>query len=376
MKIYDVIIIGAGIYGLSGALNESLSKKKILIIEKEKEILTRASYVNQARVHNGYHYPRSVLTATNSARYFEKFYKDYKFAINKEFKSIYAISKEKSYITKEEFEAFCQKINIPCEKVDSNLYFKNNTISCAYETKEYVYDIELIRRKYKELISKRNNIEIQYTTYIEQVDIKDNNYILKLNTGETVCTNCVLNTTYASINAMNEMFGFLKYEIKYELCEVELGAANKPLKDIAVTIMDGPFFSVMPFGKSGFHSLTSVNHTPHDTCYKKLPEFECQASNPECSSLSLRNCNECKYKAKPKNNEMMKLFKIYMKEEYKFEYKKSLFAIKPILSTSEKDDSRPTIIKKHRENPSFISCFSGKFNTIYILDEFLKENFK
>ena len=73
---------------------------------------------------------------------------------------------------------------------------------------------------------------------------------------------------------------------------------------------------------------------------------------------------------------MMKLFKTYMKEEYKFEYKKSLFAIKPILIASEKDDSRPTIIKKHRENPSFISCFSGKFNTIYILDEFLKENFE
>ena len=27
--------------------------------------------------------------------------------------------------------------------------------------------------------------------------------------------------------------------------------------------MDGPFFSIMPFGETGLHSLTSVTFTPH-----------------------------------------------------------------------------------------------------------------
>ena len=74
MKKYDLVIIGAGIYGLYASLNENFSQKKILIIEKEKDMLTRASYINQARVHNGYHYPRSISTAKTSAKYFNKFY--------------------------------------------------------------------------------------------------------------------------------------------------------------------------------------------------------------------------------------------------------------------------------------------------------------
>ena len=43
--------------------------------------------------------------------------------------------------------------------------------------------------------------------------------------------------------------------------------------------MDGPFFSVMPFGKTGMHSLTSVTFTPHLTSYDLLPTFKCQEKN-------------------------------------------------------------------------------------------------
>lgn len=376
MGRYDVVIIGAGIYGLYASLNKVFSNKKILIVEKEPDILARASYINQARLHNGYHYPRSVLTAKTSAQYFERFYKDYEFAINKEFKSIYAISKENSFVSKEEFEEFCDIVNIPYKKVNSNNFFKNDTVSCTYETKEYVYDIDLIRQSYKEKIYQKENIDIKYNTYIKRAEINDLDYILILNNGEVISTECVINTSYASINQINELFKMPKYDIKYELCELELGKVNKSLKDLAITIMDGPFFSIMPFGKSNFHSLTSVNHTPHNTCYKELPEFECQNKNNECSKLVLDNCNTCKYKPESKKKEMLSLLGKYLKDDYKFYYEKSLFTIKPILLVSEKDDSRPTIISRQRKKPTFISCLSGKFNTIYLLDEFLETNFE
>lgn len=371
MEKYDIIIIGAGIYGLYASLNENFSQKRILILEKEEDMLTRASYINQARVHNGYHYPRSISTAKTSAKYFDKFYEEYKFAINKEFKSIYAISKDNSYISKEEFETFCKSIHIPYQQIDASHYFKDGLISGAYETKEYVYDINLIRMHYKEKISKKHNIEISYHNYIKEVELKNSEYILLLNDGNMVKTNCIINTSYASVNQINELFNLPTYDIKYELCEVEIGEANQNLKDVGITIMDGPFFSVMPFGKTGFHSLTSVNHTPHDTCYETLPNFDCQKKSKYCSKFQLDNCNHCKYKPKTKVKDMLSLYKQYLKEEYKFSYKKSLFTIKPILLSSEQDDSRPTIITKHRDNPTFISCFSGKFNTIYLLDEFI-----
>ena len=62
-----------------------------------------------------------------------------------------------------------------------------------------------------------------------------------------------------------------------------------------------------------------------------------------------------------------------MREEYIFEYKKSLFSMKPILMQSEIDDSRPTVIKVYSKNPTFIGVLSGKINTVYDLDEVLSD---
>ena len=81
MTKYDFIIIGSGLYGLFTAKFLS-SKNKVLVIEKEDQSFLKASYVNQARLHNGYHYPRSKETAALSHQYFERFQVDFKDSIN------------------------------------------------------------------------------------------------------------------------------------------------------------------------------------------------------------------------------------------------------------------------------------------------------
>ncbi len=134
--------------------------------------------------------------------------------------------------------------------------------------------------------------------------------------------------------------------------------------------MDGPFFSIMPFGLTPYHSLTSVTFTPHVTSYDSTPTFECQKGT-SCTSDSLFNCNECPNKPKSAWPYMSHLADKYLKEEYAYEYEKSLFSMKPILKSSEVDDSRPTAIKVASNKPTFISVLSGKINTVYDLDEYL-----
>ena len=167
--------------------------------------------------------------------------------------------------------------------------------------------------------------------------------------------------------------GYEQFKIKYELCEIILCSVNENLKSTGITVMDGPFFSIMPFGKTGYHSLTSVTFTPHITSYDSLPTFECQKmSNGFCTEEHLGNCNECPAKPKTAWNYMKNLATKYLKDEYEFKYEKSLFSMKPILKASEIDDSRPTVIKQFSKNPTFISVLSGKINTVFDLDEVLK----
>ena len=136
--------------------------------------------------------------------------------------------------------------------------------------------------------------------------------------------------------------------------------------------MDGPFFSIMPFGKKWLHSLTSVTFTPHMASFEKVPTFSCQKeSNGFCSVMQLGNCNDCPVKPETAWSYMSNLARKYLKEEYGFFYKESLFSMKPILKASEIDDSRPTVIKVHTSSPTFVSVLSGKINTVYDLDEIL-----
>jgi hypothetical protein len=52
---------------------------EVIFSEKEEDFMQRASYVNQARVHNGYHYPRSILTALRLRISLPRFYKEFQF---------------------------------------------------------------------------------------------------------------------------------------------------------------------------------------------------------------------------------------------------------------------------------------------------------
>jgi hypothetical protein len=68
---------------------------------------------------------------------------------------------------------------------------------------------------------------------------------------------------------------------------------------------------------------------------------------------------------------MSNLARKYLRDEFDFTYQNSLFSMKPILIASEIDDSRPTVIKKLRTSPIFVSVLSGKINTVYDLDDLL-----
>lgn len=369
--MYDKIIIGAGIYGLYSALYCGKKGQSVLVFEKDSEAFKRATFINQARVHNGYHYPRSLSTALKSAKYFERFNKDFEFAINKKFNQIYATSNSMSWTNNKQFVKFCEAANIRCDELSPNMYFKNNLCDGAFLTEEYTYDAQILKKYFLEEISKYKNVKIIYNSQINKIEKNEYSYSI-WNDDKEFETNYLLNCTYGSVNQILQMMGLEPFAIKYELCEIILCKVNQKLKDIGLTVMDGPFFSIMPFGKTGFHSLTSVTFTPHITSYDVLPTFKCQnKSGGFCSSISLGNCNDCREKPKSAFPYMSNLARKYMKEDYKFEYASSLFSMKPILKASEIDDSRPTVIKEFTSEPRFVSVLSGKINTIYDLDDYL-----
>lgn len=376
MERFDKIIIGAGLYGLYSALSCAKRGQNVIVLECDPMLFSRATYINQARVHQGYHYPRSISTAMKSAGYFERFNKDFAFCINKEFDQIYATSSEYSWSNGKQFKDFCKTANIPCEELHPGNYFKNGMCDGVFRTREYTYDAMILKDYYLEELAKfPKSVRIKYGVDITGIKKDTDIYIINAADGTSYGSGFVLNATYAGTNQILNMAGFAKFGIKYELCEIILCNVNDKLKDIGFTVMDGPFFSIMPFGKTGYHSLTSVTFTPHTTSYDEVPVFDCQKkSRGHCSAFRLGNCNDCPAKPVTAFPYMAHLARKYMLDDYGFEYEKSLFSMKPVLMSSEIDDSRPTVIRKYSERPTFVSVLSGKINTVYDLDEVLSDD--
>lgn len=375
---FDKIIIGAGLYGLYAAEFSSNKGERVLVLEYDREPFSRATYINQARVHMGYHYPRSLTTAIKSAGYFRRFVEDFGFCIHNRFEQIYATSEEFSWTNARQFMDFCKAAGIRCDEVAPGRYFKQGMCDGAFLTEEYTYDAKILGKYYLNLLQKRNNVSIICQARIDKIIKSDSHFMIKMEDGTEYETGFILNATYASVNQILEKMEGIqveKFNIKYELCEIILCEPSDNLINIGFTVMDGPFFSIMPFGKTGLHSLTSVTFTPHMTSYEELPVFRCQKevidSNFICTKKELGNCSICPNKPPTAWPYMSYLANKYMKEEYSYIYKESLFSMKPILKSSEVDDSRPTAIRVLSENPTFISVLSGKINTVYDLDEYL-----
>ena len=367
---FDKIIIGAGLYGLYSALYCGRRGESVLVLEYESKPFARATYINQARVHMGYHYPRSISTAIKSRGYFDRFNHDYGFCVNSQFDQIYATSSDFSWTSAEQFKKFCRDADIKCDEVPAETYFKQNMCGGAFLTTEYTYDAQILKDWFIKETEKLSDIKIFYGAKIKAIENDGGYYNFTLVNGETYKSDFVINATYAGVNQIHAMLNFPALQIKYELCEIILCSVGEKLKNTGITVMDGAFFSIMPFGKTGLHSLTSVTFTPHITSYESAPTFECQKrSDNFCSPQTLGNCNNCPAKPESAWTFMSHLTKKYLKDEYDFNYLESLYSMKPILKASEIDDSRPTVIRQYSENPKFISVLSGKINTVYELDE-------
>ena len=65
---WDALVVGGGFYGCCIALH--LRRKhglaRVGVVERGPGLLGRASFTNQARVHQGYNYPRDFTTAYRS----------------------------------------------------------------------------------------------------------------------------------------------------------------------------------------------------------------------------------------------------------------------------------------------------------------------
>lgn len=372
-ELYDFVIVGGGIFGVYAALYLHKHGARVCIIEKEAELFQKASVVNQARLHSGYHYPRSVATAVMSNDNKERFTADHRSFIHFAFDQYYAIDKYGSFTDATQFERFCAHLGIRCEWVERHPLFNADRIEALYLTTEYSFDPFLIAHYYRQQLREQPGIDVFYNTKIisgsenaGQWDIQ----LLQLEKGANTRLRAtqVINATYAGSNAINRIFGVDDIHLMHEISEMAF-VSSPQAANTGLTIMDGPFASLMPYGRSGLLSLSSVAYTHHKVSYDNLPAFDCQQNNKACQPDFLSICNYCEAKPVSNYHKMLSQISQYFTEEVQFQYFTSYFTIKSKLKASHIDDGRPTEIAILKENPRYYCIFAGKINSIYEIEK-------
>jgi glycine/D-amino acid oxidase-like deaminating enzyme len=351
------IIIGGGFYGLRIAqyLYDELGQKDILVIEKEDEVMMRASYNNQARVHGGYHYPRSVLTALRSKVNAPIFTKEYNSAIVDNFTKYYGVATNFSKVSANQFQRFYERIGAKIELSNEAMkYFDSRLIENVFRVEEHVFNSAVIRRELLKNLSKRN-ITIKTQEKVLQIINENDSLRVITDRGEYI-SGYVLNTTYSSINEVNKQSNLPVAPLKHELTEMCLVEVPEELEDSSFTIMCGPFFSLVPFPDKNAFTLSHVRYTPHSEWYD--------------SDSEIRKPHEYLDHIKKISHfpQMIADVKRFMPDiGKKIRYTgESLWEIKTVLSQSEEDDSRPILYKEHYGGlRNYICIMGGKIDNIY-----------
>jgi hypothetical protein len=367
-EVYDFVVIGGGLFGAYAALYLSRKGLKVALIEKEERLFSKASIVNQARLHGGYHYPRSVATARMSDNNKARFTEEHRPFIHFSFEKYYAIDRYGSLTDANQFQRFCDYIKIPCQRVKEHPTISFQRLEALFLTQEYTFDPILIARYYQEQLQQQALIDLKLGTFIEGVEIKGQrwqlDYLQSNGNKGRILTDQVLNATYAASNAVNELFGLEKIDLMHEISEMVLLSAPA-LAGLGLTVMDGQFGSLMPYGKSGLFSLSSVAYTHHKVSYENKPFFSCQQQNQACTPDLPADCNYCSVRPSSNKNKMIQQIRQYFKTAVDFHYFCSLFTIKSKLRANAIDDGRPTEIRLLHKNPAFYCIFAGKINSIY-----------
>ena len=367
--MFDAVIIGGGFYGSAIAVYLAKQRKfsRVLLVEREDELLSRASYNNQARVHNGYHYPRSFTTAYRSRVNFPKFVHDWPQAVKKDFVKLYAIARRNSKVTSKQFQRFCHEIGASIQPASPGLHrlFEPRLIEDVFLVEEYAFNSEKLASWAREELQEAG-VHVSLKTRATEIRKTDNGTLsVKLvrdAVAEMVSARIVFNCTYSGLNQFQGDFRGTQAEIKQEITEMALMDVPADLKDIGVTVMDGPFFSLMPFPARNLHTLSHVRYTPHlnwkdvqgTDPYKKLAEYD-HATRVD---------------------RMVRDVERYMPALHHAKYVESLFEIKSVLVKNEGDDGRPIFFEKHGELPGCYSVLGGKIDNIYdILEKIEAETF-
>ncbi|MBE1283554.1 MAG: FAD-dependent oxidoreductase [Rhodobacteraceae bacterium] len=356
----DVLIVGGGFFGASLALFLSSVTSRITVVESGADILTRASRVNQARIHTGFHYPRSMLTAAKSMVLHRRFAEDFPEAVVDDFRMLYAVSRRNSRVTAGRFWRMFHDLGARISPANAGqaALFDPEMTEAVFECDEFAFDYSVLQRLLRQRLEAQC-VDLRLNTSVSELQEAADSVHVTLSDGSHLRAGAVFNVTYSNVNRLLETAGIPAAQLKHELAEIALVQPPPELAGLAVTMMDGPFFSLMPYPAENLYSLTHVRYTPHLS-------WPCASTGPDPGAVAAR------FEGGSKAQFMQRDASRYMPCLSDLDIRRSLYEVKTVLMKNEQDDGRPILFHRYPSNSQIMTVLGGKIDNIYDLFDLVR----
>lgn len=363
----DALVIGGGFYGCITALEIAALGRSVRLVEAEPQLLGRASYANQARIHQGYHYPRSLLTALRSRRNFAGFVDEFPECVDDDFAKYYAVAARFSKVSAAQFHNFCLRIGAPIEEAPAAVadLFDPRRIEAVFRVKEFAFNAAALRTCMIDRL-RDAGVHVRCSAAARRIVPEGGALIVEFADQDNATFRHVFNCTYSNINGLLQRSGLERIPLKHEYAEIALVELPQHLRGLGITVMDGPFFSTMPFPDAGLHSFSHVRYTPH---YYWTDRRDGDWIDPVAQFRTGRPESRVRH--------MLRDAARYVPSVENARYVRSLWEIKTVLPRSEGDDSRPILFQPAAAAlPHFVSIMGGKIDNIIDIREQLNAYFR
>ena len=351
-EVKKVAIIGAGIFGCNIALALADVGYDVVLLERLPDIIMGTSKNNTNRVHQGFHYPRDMQTAIDCRDNYRRFEMEFGDALLDNYPNIYCIADEKSLTTKEDFIVFCDRLGLSYSAVDLNTFtVKIEGCGLGVSCQETILDSDILREIIRSKILNNKRLSLSCNTEVASIKRNSNQYELYLDTNNQAkqVYDAVINCSYANINTLTEQLGYEVIDSQYEYTAVPIISLDMP--PTSVTIMDGPFLTLFPFGKTKKFLLYHVDHSVIKTEITKTLNSEWL--DPHKSPLASMDQTD-------HFNTMIEACRRYVPALVDAKLCGYLEAPRMVLPQHENDDARPSFINDFGEG--YFTVFSGKID--------------
>jgi glycine/D-amino acid oxidase-like deaminating enzyme len=352
--LVTIVVLGAGFYGCKIAIElKALGVDKVILVDPNP-VGSQATTANQNRIHGGYHYPRSIVTAASARKNYLRFLADHAKTIKGNKRHVYAIGNG-SFTSPEEFERVCDAIGAPLRPILESLF--SNRIQAAYEVDEVAFDIDEMKHLLIAQLEQARVERMHAHGFIREADDKGVDVEVQFKDGlrGIIRADYVFNCTYGSLDQVGTP---IITPLKKEWTEVAIIDPPLELWETDITVMDGPFWSLMSYPSRSMHALTHVKYTPH---YEWFPQAFPHESGREGSRYGTKWLSMRDDAAR------------YVPLMQYARYVDSLYTTRVVLAQNEPDDGRPVLWEYSPLSPRIISVLGSKFNSIYDALDKLRE---